>query len=105
WTGLATSAALVVVLADDLPALAVGLQIATLAGWAVAGGGRARPLGLALAGDVAVVFASWILFWSLGGTFGASGYTPDPLPKFALVAVPDAPRADAKAQGTLTTYD
>lgn len=105
WTGLATSAALVVVLADDLPALAVGLQIATLAGWAVAGGGRARPLGLALAGDVAVVFASWILFWSLGGTFGASGYTPDPLPKFALVAVPDAPRADAKAQVTLTTYD
>jgi hypothetical protein len=105
WTGLATSAALVVVLADDLPALAVGLQIATLAGWAVAGGGRARPLGLALAGDVAVVFAAWILFWSLGGTFGASGYTPDPLPKFALVAVPDAPRADAKASVTLTTYD
>jgi len=104
WTGLAASAALLVVLADGLPTLAVGLQMATLAGWAMAGGGRARPLGLALAGDVAVVFVAWVLFWSLGGTFGASGYTPDPQPRFAIVALPDAPRADAKATVSLTTY-
>ena len=105
WTGLAASSTLLVVLADGLPALAVGLQMATLAGWAMAGGGRARPLGLALAGDVAIVFAAWVLFWSLGGAFGASGYTPDPQPRFAIVALPDAPRADAKATVSLTTYD
>ena len=96
--GSAQARRLLVVLADGLPTLAVGLQMATLAGWAMAGGGRARPLGLALAGDVAVVFVAWVLFWSLGGTFGASGYTPDPQPRFAgIVALPDAPRADAKA--------
>jgi hypothetical protein len=105
WTGLAASATLLVVLADDLPAIAVGLQLATLAGWAIAGGGRSRPLGLALAGDTAIVFAAWMLFWSLGGTFGASGYTPDPLPRFALVALPDPPRADGKATVSLTTYE
>jgi hypothetical protein len=105
WTGLGASATLLVVLADDLPAIAVGLQLATFAAWAIAGGGRARPLGLALAGDTAVVFAAWILFWSLGGTFGTSGYTPDPLPRFALVALPDAPRADGKATVSLTTYE
>ena len=107
WTGLATSATLLVVLADDLPAVAVGLQLATLAGWAIAGGGRGKALGLALAGDWAVVFGAWILFWSLGGSFGASGFTPDPLPRFAIVTVPrtEEPRADGKATVTLTTYE
>lgn len=105
WTGLAASSTLLVVLADGLPTLAVGLQMATLAGWATAGGGRARPLVLALAGDVAVVFVAWVLFWSLGGTFGASGYTPDPQPRFAIVALPDPVRADAKATVSLTTYE
>ena len=105
WTGLAASSTLLVVLADGLPTLAVGLQMATLAGWATAGGGRARSLGLALAGDVAVVFVAWVLFWSLGGTFGASGYTPDPQPRFAIVALPDPVRADAKATVSLTTYE
>jgi hypothetical protein len=105
WTGVASSATLLVVLGDGLPALAIGLQMATLAAWALAGGGRARSLAVALAGDTSVVLAAWILFWSLGGTFGTSGYTPDPLPRFALVALPDAPRADAKATVALTTYD
>jgi hypothetical protein len=105
WTGLATSATLLVVLADDLPAVAVGLQLATLAGWAIAGGGRGKPLGLALAGDWAVVFGAWILFWSLGGSFGTSGFTPDPLPRFAIVSVPDAPPPDGKATVSLTTYE
>ena len=107
WTGLATSATLLVVLADDLPAVAVGLQLATLAGWAIAGGGRGKPLGLALAGDWAVVFGAWILFWSLGGSFGTSGFTPDPLPRFAIVDVAHAeePAPDAKATVTLTTYE
>ena len=103
WTGLAASATLLVVLADGLPALAVGLQMATLAGWAMAGGGRARPLGLALAGDTAVVFVAWILFWSLGGTFGASGYTPDPQPRFAHRG---APRSGARRrQGDGLAHD
>jgi hypothetical protein len=105
WTGLAASAALLVVLSDGLPTLAVGLQMATLAAWAMAGGGRARPLGLVLAGDVAVVFVAWVLFWSLGGTFGASGYTPDPQPRFAIVALQEPLRADAKATVSLTTYE
>ena len=106
WTGLATSASLLVVLADGLPALASGSQLATVAGWALARRrSSSRALGLALAGDVTVVFAAWILFWSLGGTFGASGYTPDPQPRFALVALPDAPRADGKATVSLTTYE
>jgi hypothetical protein len=109
WTGLATSATLLAVLADDLPTLAVGLQLATLAGWALAGGGRARALGLALAGDTSVVFAAWILFWSLGGTFGASGFTPDPMPRFALVAVPETHLTthppENKATVALTTYE
>lgn len=108
WTGLATSATLLAILADDLPTLAVGLQIATLAAWALAGGGRARSLALALAGDTSVVFAAWILFWSLGGTFGASGFTPDPMPRFALVTVPDtgaAERPEGKATVSLTTYE
>ena len=105
WTGLAASSALLVVLADDLPAIAAGLSLATLAGWAMAGGGRARPLGLALAGDVSVVFVAWVLFWSLGGSFSASGYTPDPQPRFALVAITEPPRADAKATVSLTTYE
>jgi hypothetical protein len=104
WTGLATGATLLVVLADGLPALAVGLQLATIAGWALAGGRGARPLGLALAGDTAVVFAAWILFWSLGGTFGTSGYAPDTHGRFGLVALPDAPRADGMATVALTTY-
>ena len=104
WTGLAASAALLVVLADGLAdarrrppdgdARGMGPRRAV---------GRARPLGLALAGDVAVVFVAWVLFWSLGGTFGASGYTPDPQPRFAVVALPDAPRADGKA--TVVAHD
>ncbi len=105
WTGLTTSAVVLVALSDGLPALALGLQVATVAGWALAGGGRSRALVLALCGDVTVVFAAWLLFWSLGGTFGTSGYTPDPLPRFALVAVPEAPRADGKASVALTTYE
>lgn len=105
WTGLATSAAVLVALSDGLPTLALGLQVATIAAWALAGGRKSRQLVLALAGDVTIVFAGWILFWSLGGTFSASGYTPDPLPRFALVAVPEAPRADGKATVALTTYD
>ena len=105
WIGLASSAAMLVVLADGLPALAIGLQLATLAGWAITGGGRSRSLVLALAGDTAVVFAAWILFWSLGGSFGTSGYTPDPHPRFGMVALPDAPRADGKATVRLTTYE
>ena len=104
WIGLAASATMLVVLADGLPALAVGLQLATFAAWAIAGGGRSRPLVLALGGDTAVVFAAWILFWSLGGAFGASGYTPDPQPRFGIVALPDAPRADGKSTVALTTY-
>jgi hypothetical protein len=105
WTGVATTATLLVVLADGLVAIALGLQLATLAGWALAGGRGGRSLGLALAGDTAVVFAAWLLFWSLGGAFGTSGYAPDPDPRFALVAVPDAPRADGKATVALTTYE
>jgi hypothetical protein len=110
WTGLATSATLLVVLADDLPAVAVGLQLATVAAWALGGGGRAKSLGLALAGDWAVVFGAWVLFWSLGGSFGASGFTPDPLPRFAIVTVPTADEKeaipkDAKATVTVTTYE
>lgn len=105
WTGLAASASLLVVMSDGLPVLAVGLQMATLAAWALGGGGRGRALGLALAGDVAFLFAIWILFWSLGGSFGASGYTPDPHPRFAIVALTDPPRADGKATVTLTTYE
>jgi len=42
---------------------------------------------------------------SLGGTFGASGYTPDPQPRFAIVALPDPVRPDAKATVSLTTYE
>lgn len=105
WIGLAAGASLLVVLADGLAAVALGLQLATLAGWALAGGRGARSLGLALAGDTGVVFAAWILFWSLGGTFGTSGYTPDPFPRFALVVLPDAPRPDGKATVSLTTYE
>ncbi|MDB4941789.1 MAG: hypothetical protein JWP97_1323 [Labilithrix sp.] len=104
WTGLATAAVILVAIADGLPCLAIGLQLATLAGWALAGGGRTRVLVLALAGDVALVFAGWVLFWSLGGSFSTSGFTPDPLPRFAIVAVPEAPRADGKASVALTTY-
>jgi len=104
WTGLTTSAVVLVALSDGLPTLAIGLQIATVAGWALAGGGKARALVLALCGDVTVVFAAWVLFWSLGGTFGTSGFAPDPLPRFALVAVPETPRVDGKASVALTTY-
>ena len=105
WTGLTTSAVILVALSDGLPALAIGLQIATVAGWALAGGGKSRALVLALCGDVTVVVAAWVLFWSLGGTFGTSGYTPDPLPRFALVAVPEAARPDGKASVSLNTYE
>ncbi len=105
WTGLATAAVLLIALADGLPALALGLQVGTIAGWALAGGGRGRVLVLALVGDVSVVFAAWVLFWSLGGTFGASGYAPDSQPRFAIVAVPEAPRTDGKSTVALTTYE
>jgi hypothetical protein len=111
WTGLATSAIFLVALSDGLPTLVLGLQVATLAGWALAGGGRSRLLVLALAGDITVVFAVWILFWSLGGTFGTSGYTPDSLPRFAIVAVPSVAPAPSPARGSekasvsLTSYD
>jgi hypothetical protein len=105
WTGLTTSAVILVALSDGLPTLAVGLQVATVAGWALAGGNKSRALVLALAGDVTVVFAAWVLFWSLGGTFGTSGFSPDPLPRFAMVAVPESPRGDGKAAVSLTTYD
>ena len=60
---------MLVTLSDGLPTLALGLQVATIAGWALAGGRKSRALVLALAGDITVVFAAWILFWSLGGTF------------------------------------
>ena len=104
WTGLATSAVILVALSDGLPTLALGLQVATIAGWALAGGRKSRALVLALAGDITVVFAAWILFWSLGGTFSTSGYTSDQLPRFALVSVPEAARADGKVAVSLTTY-
>lgn len=104
WMGVTTSATLIVVVADGFIAVAIGLQLATLAAWALARGRGGRPLGLALAGDTAVVFAAWILFWSLGGTFGASGYELDQQPRFAVVAQPAAPRADGKASVALMAY-
>ncbi|MBS2020047.1 MAG: hypothetical protein JST00_44710 [Deltaproteobacteria bacterium] len=104
WSGLATAGVMLVVLADAWPIVAIGLGLATIATWALAGGARPRRLGLALAGDIALVISGWILFWSLGGTFSASGFTPDPYPRFALVAVPDVVVPDGKAQVSLTTY-
>ncbi|MBX3186239.1 MAG: hypothetical protein KF819_04455 [Labilithrix sp.] len=104
WTGLLTSGVLLVVLGDDWPLVAVGLQLATLAAWGLGGGGRKRSLAVALGGDAAVLYAAWVLFWSLGGGFGASGYTPDPLPRFAIVSTPE-PAPEGKSTVSLTTYE
>jgi len=108
WTCVATSGVMLVVLADALPVVVMGLGIATLAAWSLGSSSRPRSLGAALAGDVGVVLAAWIMFWSLGGAFGASGYTPDPHPRFALVVLPGAapaPGGPGKAVVSLTTYE
>lgn len=104
WSGLATAGVMLVVLADAWPIVAIGLGLATIATWALAGGARPRRLGLALGGDIALVISAWLLFWSLGGTFSAMGFAPDPYPRFAIVAIPDVVVPDGKAQVSLTTY-
>lgn len=104
WSGLATAGVMLVVLADAWPIVAIGLGLATIAMWALAGGARPRRLGLALAGDIALVISAWVLFWSLGGTFSAMGFSLDPYPRFALVATPDVTVPDGKVQVSLTTY-
>ncbi len=109
WTGLAASAAFLVVLSADLASVALGLPLVTLASWGLARGGlgavgRPSAVALALAGNVAVVFGAWVLFWSLGGAFSPSGYMPDPHPRFALVEVPSVVRAEGTSTVSLTTY-
>ncbi len=107
WTGVATSAAILVGLSDGLPTLAMGLQIGAIAGWALSGEQRWTSSGLVLAivGDVAFVGAFLVLFWSLGGVFTSSGFVADSLPRFAIVEVAGASRADGKAALALTTYE
>jgi len=105
WTLLATAGVQLVVLCDDGPVVGVGLGIASLSAWALGGARRGSALGLALAGDAAFVLGAFILFWSLGGQFGTSGYTPDGHPRFALVSVPGASVPEGKAVVDLTTYE
>lgn len=107
WTGLATSAVMLVVLADGLPFVAIGMQIGAIAGWAL---GRSKQwtssgLVMALAGDVAFVGASLLLFWSMHGRFGSAGLVADELPRFAVVDVTQSSRYDGKAAVAITTYE
>lgn len=89
WLGCLVAAVFAVTLGDGLGAMLVGAQLATLATFALAGEGSSRPvraLLVATSGDGALVLAACLLFWSLGGTFGPSGYVSDQGPRAALVS-------------------
>ena len=78
-------------LADGFVPVALGWALAAaagawLAGWNDAGAGVivATRGAAALA---ALLVASALLFWGLGGGWDEDGYAPDPLPRFAAAHV------------------
>jgi hypothetical protein len=104
WTSLLAAGVTLVVVADTWPFIVIGLELAVLGSWGLARGGSARRLGVALAGDASIAVAAGVLFWSLGGSFSAAGYTPDAQPRYALVAVTNQSAPAGKSTLTLSSY-
>lgn len=104
WTGILSAGALLVMIADGIAPLAIGLGIATAGGFAVARDGRRAALASAIAADLLAVLSLFFLFWSLGGSFGSGGgYEPEPLARYVLVASPGG-TADGKPTLAMTTH-
>ncbi|HEY8080423.1 MAG TPA: hypothetical protein VIF62_40110 [Labilithrix sp.] len=104
WVELLTGGTILVALADQLPIAAGGLAVSTVAAWGLSRGTTARALVASLAGDASVLVAACALFWSLGGSFGPSGYTPDAQPRFAIVTATNAEAPEGKSVLVLDTY-
>lgn len=105
WLSLAEAGSLVVVLSDGFPTMFVGIGMLTVAAWGLGHAFAHRWLGVALAADVAVVFGAWLLFWSLGGSFGTAGYEPDMQPRLLIVTDTGDVSTESKATIQMTTYE
>lgn len=96
WTGALVAGIAVASLGDGFAPVLAGAQLVTLATFALGGDARVRSLLVATAGDGALVLAMSVLFWGLGGTFGAAGYVNDGGPRAALVATGTVQDGDPK---------
>ncbi len=103
WTGLATTGAMLLCVADGFAPILVGLGVLSLGGWGLSCGVDSTPSTTMLAGNVSVLLGLVFLFWSLGGAFGPEGYDPDGAPRFVLVTTPSKFES-AKATLTMTTH-
>lgn len=104
WTGVLSAGAVLVIVADGIAPLAIGLGVATTGAFLVARDRRPAALASATLSDALAVLALLFLFWSLGGSFGGGGgYEPEPLARYVLVAAPGG-GGDAKPTLAMTTH-
>lgn len=104
WIGVLGAGAVLVTIADGIAPLAIGLGVTGAGGFAVARDGRRPALVTTVAADALAVLALFLLFWSLGGSFGGGGgYEPEPLARYVLVASPGG-GGDAKPSLAMTTH-
>jgi NADH-quinone oxidoreductase subunit L len=99
WSILFVAGLLLAVLADGILVLIVGWHAAGVALFGLTGAGAARANVFHRAADVAFVGFAAILFWSLGGTWSDTEFTPDLNPRY--VAVSSAGTAGMAKVGTV----
>ena len=96
YGGLLAFAAMTTVLAEGWAPFVVGLQVATLATFALSRGLHETPARVAIGADVAIVAAFVLVFC------GAMGFETEAAQRFAVV--PGAAGVTAKARLTMSTY-
>jgi NADH-quinone oxidoreductase subunit L len=101
WSLLFVTGLLLALLADGLLILVIGWHVAGVAmlGLVANGSRAARANVFHRVADVAFIASATILFWSLGGTWSDTEFTPDLNPRY--VAVSSAGVAGQKTVGTL----
>jgi NADH:ubiquinone oxidoreductase subunit 5 (subunit L)/multisubunit Na+/H+ antiporter MnhA subunit len=102
WSSLLFAATLLVLLADGLVVAFIGWELAAVAGWGLVRLGdepRARRgFVIARTADGALLVATALLFWGLGGLWVDHDYTPDLTPRFAVVRLGEADGDDKKEE-------
>lgn len=104
FVGVLAAGTNLVVLAEGIAPLAVGLGLTTVSAFVVARGASVVAMMTALAADACAVLALLFLYWALGGSFTATGgYEAEPLARFVLVAAPSPPLG-AKSYLAMSSY-
>ncbi len=89
--GILASSALLLCTADGFAPLLVGASGVSLGAWSLWRDRRDDSSVIAFGGNVAVALGLFMLYWSLGGSFGPAGYDADAAPRIVLVATGPAP--------------